>query len=212
MSNVVSPDIPTTELARVYPWALRIMRFDDDGLFPGDREAFETAKSAPMSLEDVMGEGGWFPLRSEWGLGPWQTEPDLVEWRMAGVPFPLIIARGSVGALCGYVGVPPGHPCHGGGGPGVHSEGITGGGPCGGLLVPTGDPPDCWWLGFDCAHRGATPRLDAGLRLITQMTGIPLPDFGLLKHPYVTVDECRPRTEALALELFGVTTEHAPAP
>src|SRR5688572_8992423 len=50
--------------------------------------------------------------KSAWGAGPWQDEPDRVEWRSHG--FPCLVVRSEVmGALCGYVGVPPGHPLHG---------------------------------------------------------------------------------------------------
>lgn len=49
--------------------------------------------------------------KSDWGDGPWQGEPDRVEWRLLG--FKCLILRGPMGTLCGYVGVPPGHPCYG---------------------------------------------------------------------------------------------------
>jgi hypothetical protein len=92
---------------------------------------------------------------------------------------PCLIVRGPVGALCGYVGVPVGHPWHGlgyddvGNGPepedydpdwypDVHG-GLTYAGACrhtsdpasGICHVPEpGEPDDVWWLGFDCAHYG----------------------------------------------------------
>lgn len=104
--------------------------------------------------------------RTGWPPGPWDNEPDRVEWRYRGTPrFPLLIVRGPSGALCGYVGLPPGHPyhgvehwywtrydvsCHGG---------VTFSGSCqenGHIChVPhLGESPDVWWLGFDCAHHG----------------------------------------------------------
>lgn len=47
--------------------------------------------------------------RSWWPSGPWDGEPDGLEFRSHG--FPCLIQRNSrFGNLCGYVGVPPGHP------------------------------------------------------------------------------------------------------
>lgn len=51
--------------------------------------------------------------KSKWHPGPWLDEPDKVEWRHAS-GLPLLIVRAShTGALCGYVGVPEGHPLYG---------------------------------------------------------------------------------------------------
>lgn len=49
--------------------------------------------------------------KSKWGKGPWQKEPDRMEWEHKGLP--CLIVRGPVGAWCGYVAVPPSHPWHG---------------------------------------------------------------------------------------------------
>ncbi len=109
--------------------------------------------------------------REEWGPGPWQDEPDRVEWRHASLP--CLVVRGPMGALCGYVGVPPGHPLHGRSAfDGSCDEldapgGLTFAGPCeeGGDIchVPQpGEPANVWWLGFDCAHAyDLVPGLDA---------------------------------------------------
>src|SRR5262245_12770833 len=71
----------------LYPWAIRTERFD------------ESSFASP---------------RAEWRPDRWSEEPDFVEWRMPGVPYPLLAARGPGGSLCGYVGVPEGHCLHGG--------------------------------------------------------------------------------------------------
>lgn len=97
--------------------------------------------------------------KREWGDGPWQHEPDHVELRYCGTPkFPCLISRSpTTGALCGYVGVPEGHPFFGVDpclALDVHG-GITYVGKCQGKIchVPrTGEPHVIWWLGFDCAH------------------------------------------------------------
>ena len=51
--------------------------------------------------------------KSEWGPGPWQDEPDKMQWADPATGLPCLIVRGPVGALCGYVGVAPDHPAHG---------------------------------------------------------------------------------------------------
>jgi hypothetical protein len=115
--------------------------------------------------------------KSAWQPGVWQDEPDKAQWYDDGTGFPCLIVRGPHGALCGYVGVRPGHPWHGMNydsietadkdeygfsGPFVHG-GLTFSGPCshgddpsrGICHVPApGDTDNVWWLGFDCAHAG----------------------------------------------------------
>ena len=107
--------------------------------------------------------------RSEWPPGPWDGEPDKRQWETdAGLPG--LAVRNSLGGLCGYVGVPLGHPfhrvdaddaqtrgaldCHGG---------LTHSGSCmesypeaeGVCHTPDpGEPDDVWWFGFDCVHMG----------------------------------------------------------
>ena len=51
--------------------------------------------------------------KSAWGPGPWQEEPDKRQWQDEATGLPCLIVRNNGGALCGYVGVPKGHPDHG---------------------------------------------------------------------------------------------------
>jgi hypothetical protein len=51
--------------------------------------------------------------KSTWGDGAWQSEPDKKQWLDEGTGYPCLIVRGPSGALCGYVGVPRGHPHYG---------------------------------------------------------------------------------------------------
>jgi hypothetical protein len=52
--------------------------------------------------------------KSQWGPGPWQDEPDGLDWRDEATGFACAIRRNlTLGSLCGYVGVPPGHALHG---------------------------------------------------------------------------------------------------
>jgi hypothetical protein len=91
-----------------------------------------------------------------WGIGPWDNEPDRVEWRTA-AGYPALARRNShFGFWCGYVAVPPGHPWHGQEDiPAEVHGGITYTHQCAGDIchVPgPGEPDDVWWVGFDCGH------------------------------------------------------------
>jgi hypothetical protein len=128
--------------------------------------------------------------RSRWARGPWDDEPDRVEF-VTEAGFPAIIRRVPSGHLCGYVAVPPGHPAHGKTYgrtwetdekgetdfdrpvPNVVEDlvvhgGITYAEPCdhdvGVCHVPApGESDDVWWLGFDAAHGGdVSPAYSSG--------------------------------------------------
>lgn len=95
--------------------------------------------------------------RTGWPVGPWDNEPDDIEWRSHGLP--CLIKRVPLsGHLCGYVAVPPGHPAHEADYDDVDvlvHGGLTYGRKCQGRVchVPEpGEPADVYWLGFDCAH------------------------------------------------------------
>lgn len=96
--------------------------------------------------------------KTGWPDGPWMTEPDKRNWiTKAGLDG--MIVRNRLGALCGYVAVPNGHPLYGA--DYNHIDGLRA---HGGLTytdkcadhichVPEpGRPSDVWWLGFDTAH------------------------------------------------------------
>jgi hypothetical protein len=93
-----------------------------------------------------------------WGDGPWQNEPNRVDFRYRG--FPCMILRSDVtGALCGYLGVGPSHPWYQASYDDVDvwvHGGLTYGNFCQGDLchVPLPEDPfvNPWWLGFDCSH------------------------------------------------------------
>jgi hypothetical protein len=108
--------------------------------------------------------------RDRWVPGEWQGEPDKVQWIDDATGLDCLIVRNRLGALCGYVGLPPGHPMYGqdydnvrgadGDWPNVNG-GLTFAGPCmesddpaqGVCHVPVeGRPDNVWWVGFDCAH------------------------------------------------------------
>lgn len=124
--------------------------------------------------------------KSGWDKGPWQHEPDKIQFADEATGLPCLIVRNPHGGhLCGYVGVAAGHPAFG-----VDFEDVRRAVPDedgderidvhGGLTFsdrcqPTddeshgichvpgdGEPDHVWWLGFDCAHSGdKSPGYDA---------------------------------------------------
>lgn len=95
--------------------------------------------------------------KSAWGPGPWQDEPDRVEWIAFG--FACLITRTEYpGNLCGYLAVPEGHPWFEKGYADIHAQvhgGVNYAAHCSGKVCHTPEPgmPDhVWWLGFDCGH------------------------------------------------------------
>ena len=51
--------------------------------------------------------------KSKWKRGPWDSEPDKVQWLDETTGLPCLIVRGPVGSLCGYIGVSSSHPFFG---------------------------------------------------------------------------------------------------
>ena len=113
--------------------------------------------------------------KASWGPGPWNDEPDKEQFADEATGLPCLIKRNRGGALCGYVGVPEGHPWHGKDYddiepcPDVHGgltyadscqEGPEGETIC--HVAAPGEPEPLWWLGFDCAHAfDLSPALDS---------------------------------------------------
>jgi hypothetical protein len=111
-----------------------------------------------------------------WPDGPWRDEPDKKQWRDPATGLACLVVRSEgTGALCGYVGLPPGHPLYGRDwdelNVGVHG-GLTfadscrpgadeGHGIC--HRPGPGEPDHVWWLGFDCSRaRDLAPLLSPG--------------------------------------------------
>jgi hypothetical protein len=127
-----------------------------------------------------MKEQNWtFTDKSQWERGPWDDEPDKLQFTDETTGLACLIHRAGVtGSLCGYVGVPDGHPWHGKSyediGARVHG-GLTfsdfcdedvsedGIGIC--HIPEPGEPARLWWVGFDCGHAGdMSPAMDARIR------------------------------------------------
>lgn len=99
--------------------------------------------------------------------GPWDDEPDKAQWIDPETDLDCLIVRNHNGALCGYVGTPPGHPWYGINFPEIDlpGEGVHGGlsfsdfcaddqeegwGIC--HVPEPGRAANVWWVGFDCHH------------------------------------------------------------
>jgi hypothetical protein len=105
--------------------------------------------------------------KEEWAPGPWHDEPDHVVFEHAG--YPCILHRNLLGAWCGYVGVPEGHPWFGKGYDDVDANvhgGLTYAEPCQGDVCHEAPEPR-HWLGFDCGHsQDRSPGLEATIAKI----------------------------------------------
>lgn len=102
--------------------------------------------------------------KSEWPRGEWDSEPDKIQWQDEATGLPCLIHRNTMGALCGYVGISPGHPSyekeydhadvevHGCLTYAAFCEDVKceEKGVC--HLVEEGEEEKVWWLGFDCNH------------------------------------------------------------
>ena len=127
--------------------------------------------------------------RTGWPSGPWDGEPDKVQWTDAATGLPCVAVRHHMsGNWCGYVGVANDHPAYEKDcadiGVAVHGGGLTFADRCQEgpeaeaiCHVPEpGQSDDVWWAGFDCHHAwdlapgavarwtkmGMFPALDAG--------------------------------------------------
>jgi hypothetical protein len=136
--------------------------------------------------------------RPKWGEGPWQSEPDRLEFQSHG--FDCLLSRNSMlGNWCGYVGLPKTHSLYGQERPNtldtldVHG-GVTYSAHCDGFICHvTKDPDELFWIGFDCAH---SQDLIPGL--VTTMETLPTPPWSVT---YKTFDWVKKETERLALQL-----------
>ena len=89
--------------------------------------------------------------------GPWTNEPDRKHWVYKDIDC-LIVRNAAMGGLCGYIGIPYGHPWHGKGYDEIDVDchgGATYSGECAHFVChdpEEGANDNVWWVGFDCAH------------------------------------------------------------
>jgi hypothetical protein len=146
--------------------------------------------------------------KTEWDRGPWDDEPDKVQWQDHDTGLPCLAVRHRLnGHWCGYVGVAEGHPCFGSNGEDAYLEvhgGITFGAMCDpseptatGVchIAAPGEPDHVWWLGFDCAHAfDLQPRMHELLRDIWTRARLPNETYKTLRY---VRDECRELAQQL---------------
>lgn len=131
-----------------------------------------------------------------WARGPWDTEPDRVDFDHLGVP--CFLLRNNLGAWCGYAGVSPGHPAYGQPYDALDAAvwahgGLTYSGGCNPPLCHAGDEA-VWWFGFDTAHAwDLVPGLHGNL-----------PADLDLGEVYRTLDYCLRQTRGLAEQLAAL--------
>ena len=106
-----------------------------------------------------------YPERWQFRPGPWRDEPDRIQWRDEATGLPCLMARGGVGAWCGYVGVDQTSSLYGKDYMDIEKSeidfsvhgGLTYSSFCQGRVcheVEPGEDDQIWWLGFDCCHSG----------------------------------------------------------
>ena len=112
----------------------------------------------------MSGEQSWnYVDKSTWPSGPWNNEPDKVQWVDTTTRLVCMARRNARGGnWCGYVGVSANNPVHGKSYDDVDADvhgGLTYAAPCDGdeergicHRPEPGEPDDLWWFGFDCAH------------------------------------------------------------
>ena len=152
--------------------------------------------------------------KSLWPRGDWDNEPDKAYWVDEATGLDCRIVRNEAGGLCGYVGVPKGHPFFEKSYDDLNEEDINvhGGLTYSGksqdkemdyLLPPQGDSTNnIWWLGFDCAHYGdLLPKHESDLASLSFVFD-PLGFMGSSMHgTYRNFDYVKSEVESLALQI-----------
>lgn len=144
--------------------------------------------------------------------GPWDDEPDKVQWVDGATGLDCLAVRNQLGNWCGYVGVPDDHPLHGKGYGGVDVSvhgGLTFADGCddeapeghGICHIPLpGRPDNVWWLGFDCGHfNDLTPALIGAYGGLEALSG-----DSWLKPVYRDLEFVQRECESLAEQLAEV--------
>jgi hypothetical protein len=83
-------------------------------------------------------------------MNEWDNEPDRIEFESLGLPC-LIVRNDFGGVLCGYVGVPEGHPWYHKNYEQIKNDDQVF---VHGHTPKPGESDKVWWLGFDCGHAG----------------------------------------------------------
>lgn len=89
--------------------------------------------------------------KTKWPRGPWDDEPDHLEFEHCGLPCVVNRVTGPR-HLCGYVGVPNSHRDYGADYDNAPNYECHGGLTYSAKNAPGCDKTGYWWFGFDCAH------------------------------------------------------------
>jgi hypothetical protein len=145
--------------------------------------------------------------KSSWGDGPWQSEPDRIDFVAHGFAC-LMLRHPRYGSWCSYVAVPPGHPAYEKPPQDLDVRfhySLNYGAKCSGYIchVPiAGMPDDVWWLGGDFAHVfDLSPALAARERALGLPDLSKIPDTMGFFDRYRDVAYVRAVTESLAEQL-----------
>jgi len=141
--------------------------------------------------------------KTGWGEGPWNSEPDRLDFHHAG--FPCLALRNHSGNWCGYVGLPAAHVYYrkdyGSLDLDVHG-GLTYAGECSGHIchvAEEGTDDMVWWLGFDCGHY-----CDYAPGIAKHFRSHGLPGNIFDRGDYKTLEYVRGEIENLAVQLSQV--------
>lgn len=154
-----------------------------------------------------------FHYLKEWPAGPWDGEPDKVQWEDPATKLACLAVRNPMGAWCGYVGLPAGHPwrekhydeidaeVHGGltygPEPCMENERFV----CHEVDNPAED--DVLWIGFDCLHyMDASPGMMASSNRLAASDG----EYAKLVKGIETSDYPRETYKPLSYVKAEVTT------
>lgn len=119
--------------------------------------------------------------KSSWPRGPWDQEPDFLQFTHSGLP--CVVLRTDLGHLCGYVGVPADHP-YATGMRSISDLSVHGGV----TWDKAGEENDLFWIGFDCGHSGdSSPKMEHR--------------YGRFNGTYRDMPYVREQTENLAVQL-----------
>lgn len=168
-----------------------------------------------------------------WGDGPWQSEPDKMQWADGATGYPCLAVRHHLfGHWCGYVGVTPLHPLYRvqytslydtvfdsenddvyvtdvHGGITYSAECSHGGDESASIChIPSpGEPDDVWWFGFDCAHAGD---YQPGMRSHMRESGVDIEPFETIQSgdEYRDLEYVKTECAVLAGHLQRWAKEH----
>lgn len=138
-------------------------------------------------------------VRSLWGRGPWDDEPDFRVWNC--VSLPCVLGRNGLGAWCGYVGVPSNHPDYESSYAELRDIRVHGRVTCADFepqiithvyqAIGESVPIKTYWIGFDCAH---------------SFDAVPVGFLGAIRgdlEDYVTYQKAKDEVEVLVTQLLS---------